>query len=252
MAEPVIRVRGVAVGYPPVVLMENLDFDVERGSVFAILGGSGCGKSTLLKNMIGLYRPLKGSIELVGLGTPRQAMGGGKRPPGFGVLYQSGALFGSMTLIENVSLPLQEWTNLDDEAVESVARSKLALVGLSGFENHLPAEISGGMKKRAGIARALALDPPILFLDEPSAGLDPVSAVELDDLIELLSETLGVTSVLVTHELMSIERIVTDCIMLDKRARAIIARGDPRVLCEESENPIVHAFFHREPEPVLL
>jgi phospholipid/cholesterol/gamma-HCH transport system ATP-binding protein len=232
--------------------MENLDFDVERGSVFAILGGSGCGKSTLLKNMIGLYRPLKGSIELVGLGTPRQAMGGGKRPPGFGVLYQSGALFGSMTLIENVSLPLQEWTNLDDEAVESVARSKLALVGLSGFENHLPAEISGGMKKRAGIARALALDPPILFLDEPSAGLDPVSAVELDDLIELLSETLGVTSVLVTHELMSIERIVTDCIMLDKRARAIIARGDPRVLCEESENPIVHAFFHREPEPVLL
>jgi phospholipid/cholesterol/gamma-HCH transport system ATP-binding protein len=232
--------------------MENLDFDIERGSVFAILGGSGCGKSTLLKNMIGLYRPLKGSIELVGLGTPRQAMGGGKRAPGFGVLYQSGALFGSMTLIENVSLPLQEWTNLDAEAVESVARSKLALVGLSGFENHLPAEISGGMKKRAGIARALALDPPILFLDEPSAGLDPVSAVELDDLIELLSETLGVTSVLVTHELMSIERIVTDCIMLDKRARAIIARGDPRVLCEESENPIVHAFFHREPEPVLL
>ena len=167
--------------------------------------------------------------------------------PGYGVLFQSGALFGSMTLAQNVALPLNKWTRLDRRAIDTIVRSKLRLVGLEGFENHLPAEISGGMKKRAGIARALALDPPLIFLDEPSAGLDPVSSVDLDQLILTLNHSLGMTTVIVTHELASIFAVAHDCIMVDSGARGIIARGSPTALRDGSADPRVHAFFNRRP-----
>ena len=246
--QPAIRVRGLEIGWGERVLMTGVDFDVARGDVFVILGGSGCGKSSLLRHLIGLERQRAGTIEI--LGRPAiEAEGGAageEAAPSFGVLFQSGALFGSMTLHENVGLPLRTWTRLDADAVDVVVRSKLALVGLDGFENHLPSEISGGMKKRAGIARALALDPPLLFLDEPSAGLDPVSAVELDDLIITLSKSLGTTVVVVTHELASIFKIGRSCIMLDKTARGVIARGDPRVLRDTSADVRVRSFFLRE------
>jgi phospholipid/cholesterol/gamma-HCH transport system ATP-binding protein len=238
-----IRVERLEIGWGERVLMSGVDFDVPAGDVFVILGGSGCGKSSLLRHLVGLERPRAGRIEVLG----RDALAAPEGPPPFGVMFQSGALFGSMTLAENVGVPLRTWTRLDDAAVDVVVRSKLALVGLDGFENHLPSEISGGMKKRAGIARALALDPPLLFLDEPSAGLDPVSAVELDELIVTLSASLGTTFVVVTHELASIFKIGRRCIMLDKQAKGIIARGDPRELRDTSEDPRVRAFFHREP-----
>jgi phospholipid/cholesterol/gamma-HCH transport system ATP-binding protein len=218
--------------------MENLTFDVPAGDVFAILGGSGSGKSTLLRNIIGLEVPIAGRVEIRGTS-------GDEGRPSFGVLFQSGALFGSMTVGENVALPLQQWTALDDASIDAIVHAKLALVGLGGAENQLPSEISGGMKKRAGIARALALDPPIIFLDEPSAGLDPVSSVELDHLIRTLSEGLGVTTVIVTHELQSVFAIVKDCIMLDRDARGIIARGDPRELRDQSTDPRVARFLNR-------
>jgi phospholipid/cholesterol/gamma-HCH transport system ATP-binding protein len=216
---------------------------VARGEVFAILGGSGCGKSTLLRTLIGLQPPLGGRVHFTGIGPPAKAM----TPPQFGVLFQSSALFGSWTLLQNVALPLQKWTNLPADAVQAVAMARLRLVGLEGFANHLPSEVSGGMRKRAGIARALALDPPILFFDEPSAGLDPVTSAELDELVLTLSRTLGVTIVLVTHELPSILHIADRCIMLDRDAGGIIARGAPRELAERSADPRVIAFFRRQP-----
>ena len=233
-----IEVEGLAVGYGDTMVLEKLDFTVSRGDVFAILGGSGSGKSTLLRALIGLAEPLRGTIRIAGAPPRREG------PPDFGVLFQSGALFGSMTLAENVALPLVKWTNLDPHAIDTIVRSKLRLVGLEGFENHLPAELSGGMKKRAGIARALALDPPLLFLDEPSAGLDPVSSAELDDLIATLNASLGVTTVLVTHELRSIFAIVRHCIMVDGQEHGIIARGEPAALRDGSVHPQVRAFFN--------
>jgi phospholipid/cholesterol/gamma-HCH transport system ATP-binding protein len=244
MSDAVVTVEDLSIGWGDVVLMQDVSFDVETGDIFAILGGSGCGKSTLLRNMIGLETPKAGRV------TIHDARGAADEdgPPGFGVLFQSGALFGSMTVGENVGLPLRQWTGLSDAAVDAIVRAKLALVGLGGFEHHLPSEISGGMKKRAGIARALALDPPIVFLDEPSAGLDPVSSVELDRLIQTLSEALGVTTVLVTHELQSVFAIVKHCIMLDRDAKCIIARGDPRELRDRSDDPRVSRFLNRRAE----
>lgn len=239
MSAPVIEVEDLTIGWGERVLMRDVTFDVAAGDIFAILGGSGCGKSTLMRNMIGLERPMRGTVRIAGVDRED----GGR--PAFGVLFQSGALFGSMTVGENVALPLREWTDLDDDDVAAVVHAKLALVGLAGFEHHLPAEISGGMKKRAGIARALALDPPIIFLDEPSAGLDPVSSVELDTLIRTLAEALGVTTVIVTHELHSIFAIVKHCIMLDREAQGIIAQGDPRELRERSTDPRVSRFLNR-------
>ena len=236
--QPVIEVERVTLGYGEHVVLENLDFTVARGDVFAILGGSGSGKSTMLRALIGLDDPLRGTIRVAG-GAPRR-----EGPPAYGVLFQSGALFGSMTLAENVALALVKWTNLDRHAIDTIVRSKLRLVGLEGFENHLPAEISGGMKKRAGIARALALDPSLLFLDEPSAGLDPVTSAELDDLIATLNVSLGMTTVIVTHELRSIFAIVKHCIMVDARTRGIIARGEPAALRDGSPDPQVRAFFN--------
>jgi phospholipid/cholesterol/gamma-HCH transport system ATP-binding protein len=205
----------LTIGWGDFILMREVSFAITRGSCFAILGGSGCGKSTLLRHQVGLERAKAGSIHIDGWGAPRLPDG----PPPFGVMYQSGALFGSLDLMDNCLVPLRTWTDLSEEAARALVMAKLDLVGLGPFAAHLPGEISGGMKKRAGIARAMVLEPDLLFLDEPSAGLDPISAVELDDLVRTLIDELGITVVIVTHELPSIYRIVDDCILLEKNCK---------------------------------
>lgn len=243
---PVIEVQGLDMGYGNFVVMHDLNFSVQKGDIFVIMGGSGCGKSTLLKVLIGLLSPLKGKV-LFGETSFWDAPANGREviTRSFGVLYQSGALWSSMTLGENVALPLEQYTRLTAKEIEEIASFKLALVGLAGFEDFYPSEISGGMKKRAGLARAMALDPDILFFDEPSAGLDPLSARLLDDLILELRDSLGATVVMVTHELESIFAIANNSIFLDIDSRTISAAGDPRKLLTDSPDLNVRNFLSR-------
>jgi len=249
----IIRVEHMTAAYEDAVLLDDISFEVRRGEIFVILGGSGCGKSTLMKHMIGLYPPVAGSVRIRGRdiitaeGNERQ-----KILSGLGVMYQGGALFGSLTLLENVRLPLEEFTALPPDALDGIAAMKLKLVGLGAALHQAPAEISGGMQKRAAIARAMALDPPVLFLDEPSAGLDPITSAELDRLIQQLARYLGITFVIVSHELSSIDTIADRVIMLDARAKGIVATGKPAALRAESENPWVRQFFNRQPLPDVV
>jgi phospholipid/cholesterol/gamma-HCH transport system ATP-binding protein len=243
---PLIEVKDLTLAYGPLVIQRDLSFTVARGDVFIIMGVSGCGKSTLLRHMIGLMRPVKGQVFYEGedfwAAEPTRRQQIIRR---FGVLYQSGALWSSMTLAENVALPLEEYTSLSAGEIRERVALKLSLVGLAGFEDYYPSEISGGMKKRAGLARAMALDPDILFFDEPSAGLDPVSSHLLDELILELRHSLGATVVDVTHELASIFAIGNNSVFLDQEAKTIIAAGDPKKLLQQSDDPKVRSFLTR-------
>jgi len=247
--QKIIQVRNLVAGYDEDIILENISFDIHEEEIFIILGGSGCGKSTLFKHMIGLMKPVSGQIRIDGDDISNcNAARFKKILRKIGVLYQSTALFGSMTLAENISLPIKEFTDLPQKSIDTLVRMKLNMVNLNGYENRLPSEISGGMRKRAGLARAMALNPKILFFDEPSAGLDPISAVGLDNLIIKLNTSLGTTMVIVTHELPSIFKVAHRVIMLDKRSRGIIAEGDPRNLKDHSDNRFVKNFFNRTSE----
>ena len=246
-ADGIVEVKRLTAGYAGQPVLRDISFRVRRGEIFMILGGSGCGKSTLLKNMIGLYPAMAGEVLIDGediIGARGSAREGILRK--FGVTYQGGALFGSMNLESNVALPLEEWTRLPTDARVLLARLKLQQVGLGGFGGYLPSEISGGMQKRAAVARAMALDPGLLFLDEPSSGLDPVTSAGLDDLVRSLSRNLGITFVIASHELSSILAIADRVIMLD--GGGIVAEGDPRELRDRPTNDYVRAFFRHGKE----
>jgi phospholipid/cholesterol/gamma-HCH transport system ATP-binding protein len=244
--QPCIVVENLTMAYGDFVIQRNLTFTVNKGDVFIIMGGSGCGKSTLLRHLVGLREPATGQVfygDVSYWNASPETQSDIKRR--FGILYQSGALWSSMTLAENVALPLKEFTDLNDRQIQEVVSLKLALVGLAGYEQFFPSEISGGMQKRAGLARAMALDPDILFFDEPSAGLDPISSKLLDDLIIELSESLGATVVVVTHELASIFTIGTNSVFLDPETKTMIAQGSPKMLRDTSADPKVRKFLNR-------
>lgn len=241
-----ITVRDLTMAYGSFVVMKDLNFEVMEKDIFIIMGGSGCGKSTLLRHLIGLREPATGTILYEG--EDFTAAGSSERQKfirRFGVMYQSGALWSSLTLAENVALPIEENTDLGPKAIRDLVSYKLSLVGLSGYEDYYPSDISGGMNKRAGIARAMALDPDILFLDEPGAGLDPLSSRRLDDLILRLRDSLGSTVVIVTHELASIFAIANNSIFLDTATRTQGATGNPAELRDHSDNPAVRTFLRR-------
>jgi phospholipid/cholesterol/gamma-HCH transport system ATP-binding protein len=243
--EPHIAVRDLTMAYGDRVIQERLSFEIRKGEIFVVMGDSGCGKSTLMRHMTGLDRPVGGQVRYDGRAfwpaTDAERASVMRR---LGILFQSGALWSSMTIEENVRLPLEEHARLSLEEARAVARLKLALVGLAGFEDHYPSEISGGMKKRAGLARAIALDPEVLYFDEPSAGLDPLSSRRLDDLILRLRDSLGATVVLVTHELASITELGDHAVFLDAERKTMTAEGHPRDLAD-SPDPKVRAFMQR-------
>lgn len=246
-SETVIQVENLTAGYGEIAIIENINFEVQAGEVFIILGGSGCGKSTLMKHMIGLLPPVSGKVFIQG--NDIVSAQGQERIDilrRIGVMYQNGALFGSMNLMENICLVLEEFTDMPRDAMEFIAQMRLKVVGLEGSAYKMPSELSGGMRKRAAIARAMALDPRVLFLDEPSAGLDPITSSQLDDLIIELSRSLGITFIIVTHELPSIYKAADRVIMLDKITKSIVATGKPDYLRDKSDNPWVRQFFNRE------
>ncbi|OZG75115.1 polyamine ABC transporter ATP-binding protein [Hahella sp. CCB-MM4] len=249
-ASPHIEIRNLTMKYGHKLIQENLNFCINRQDIFILMGGSGCGKSTLLKHMIGLYKPAAGKVlvneESLWEATPSRRR---EMLQGFGVSYQAGALVSSLTLAENVGMPLELYTDRTPAEVRELVELKLAMVGLSGFEDYYPSEISGGMLKRAALARAIALDPDILFFDEPSAGLDPVSARLLDDLILELSASLKSTIVIVTHELASIFAIATNAVFLDAETKTMLACGHPKDLLDHCDNPKVQRFLRRGEEP---
>lgn len=248
-ALPIVRVERLVARYGERVILNDVSLEIRRGEVFGIVGGSGCGKTTLMRHIVGLQRPASGRVFVDGeeIGDlDEERLKGVRRK--IGMAFQSGALFGSMTVGENIALPLEEYTNLPRETIDMLVRIKLDMVGLDGCEKLKISELSGGMKKRAGLARAMALDPMILCFDEPSAGLDPITSAELDQLIVQINRSLRTTLIVVTHELPSIFTIATRVVMLDTGTRGIIAEGDPRELRDHSPDPRVRAFFNRAPE----
>jgi phospholipid/cholesterol/gamma-HCH transport system ATP-binding protein len=244
-----VTVKDLTMAYGDFAIQRNLNFTIQHGDIFLIMGGNGCGKSTIMRALVGLKEPAKGQVLYEGINFWEAEPGERDRTMRrFGVMFQSGALWSSMTLAENVALSLEEYTDLSPGQIREVVSLKLGMVGLSGFEEFYPSEISGGMQKRAGVARAMALDPDILFFDEPSAGLDPVSSRRLDDLILELRDSLGSTMVVVTHELASIFAIGDNSVFLDPETRTMIASGHPKKLLAESRDPKVHKFLTRGEE----
>jgi phospholipid/cholesterol/gamma-HCH transport system ATP-binding protein len=248
----IIQVNNLVAGYGDDIILDRISFEVREGEIFGILGGSGCGKSTLLKHLIGLMIPISGRIIIDGQDITRcDELAFKQVIRKFGVLYQSAALLGSLTIAENVALPIKEFTDLPPKSIENLVKMKLNLVHLDGYENYLPSEVSGGMQKRAGLARAMALNPKILFFDEPSAGLDPIISAELDRLIKQINKNQGTTMVIVTHELLSIFQVAERVILLDKLTKGIIEEGNPHYLREHSNNAFVKQFFNRQLEPAV-